>query len=66
MTSAAVIWMLAAIGGMIGLGHVVPAVTLTFVAVAILVGVEQLERTFHALRRGVHALRGGSGNLGED
>jgi putative Mg2+ transporter-C (MgtC) family protein len=55
MTSAAVIWMLAAIGVAIGLGHDVLALELTVAATAVLVGVQRLEHTFRQLRRGVHA-----------
>jgi putative Mg2+ transporter-C (MgtC) family protein len=57
VTSAAVIWLLAAIGAMIGLGYIPAALAIAFITVAILVGVEQLEKSFHALRRGVHAWR---------
>ena len=42
---------------MIALGHVAAAVTISLVAVGILLGVERLEVTFKALRRGVHAWR---------
>lgn len=55
LTSAAVIWMLAAIGATIGLGYVLPAITFAAVAALILVGVERLEGTYRSLRRGVHA-----------
>ncbi len=55
VTSAAVIWVLAAIGAIIGLGYLPAAVALALVTVAILVGVERLEATFHVLRRGVHS-----------
>lgn len=54
VTSAAVIWVLAAIGAGIGMGYVLPAVAVALVTVLILVGVERLEATFRALRRGVH------------
>ncbi len=57
VTSAAVIWVLAAIGAIIGAGQVTGAIAVAFVTVAILVGVERAELTFHALRRGVHAWR---------
>lgn len=57
VTSAAVIWVLAAIGAIIGLGHLDAGIALAFVTVAILVGVERLEATFHHLRRGVHSWR---------
>jgi putative Mg2+ transporter-C (MgtC) family protein len=55
VTSAAVIWVLAAIGAAVGLGHLTGAVALTFVTVGILVGVETLEVTFRRLRQGVHS-----------
>ena len=66
VTSAAVIWLLAAIGGMIALGYVAGALTVSFVAVFILVGVEWLEATFKALRQGVHAWRASVGGNGGD
>lgn len=52
VTSAAVIWMLAAIGSIIGVGHLKAALFLALVTVAILLGVELLESTFLRLRRG--------------
>lgn len=52
VTSAAVIWVLAALGSMIGLGHLVPAIILTLITVATLIGVELLESIFHRLRTG--------------
>jgi putative Mg2+ transporter-C (MgtC) family protein len=52
VTSAAVIWMLAAIGALIGLGHLKAAVFMALVTVAILLGVELLESIFLRLRRG--------------
>lgn len=55
VTSAAVIWMIAAIGAMIGVGYTGTAIAATGVALAALVGVERLEATFRMLRRGVHA-----------
>lgn len=54
VTSAAIIWVLAAIGASIGLGLLATAVSLTLVAVGVLVGVEFLESCFLKLRRGVH------------
>ncbi|CAN5655081.1 MgtC/SapB family protein [soil metagenome] len=65
VTSAAVIWVLAAIGAVIGMGYVLPAVTISGVTVMILIGVERLEATFRSLRRGVHG-RFGSGSLSSD
>ena len=52
VTSAAVIWMLAAIGATIGLGHLVEAIALSVVSVIILTVVRLLERAFAQLRRG--------------
>ncbi|MEO7137161.1 MAG: MgtC/SapB family protein [Gemmatimonadales bacterium] len=54
VTSAAVIWVLAALGSMIGLGHLSAAITLTLVTVALLLGVELLESVFRRLRQGAH------------
>jgi putative Mg2+ transporter-C (MgtC) family protein len=58
VTSAAVIWMLAAIGAAIGFGWTEAALALAAVTVAILVGIELLEASFATLRRGVHSWRG--------
>lgn len=55
VTSAAVIWVLAAIGSAIGLGYIAAALALTLVTVVILLGVELLENSFRKLRRGSHA-----------
>lgn len=52
VTSAAVIWMLAALGALIGLGHLRATIVLTLVTLAILIGVELLEAAFRRLRRG--------------
>ena len=54
VTSAAVVWLLAAVGAAIGLGRFGAALVMAIVCVAVLVGVELLERAFGALRRGVH------------
>ncbi len=54
VTTAAVIWILAAIGAAIGLGHLLGALALSIVTVAILIGVELLESGIIGLRRGVH------------
>src|ERR687886_611542 len=40
VTSAAVIWVLAALGSLIGLGHLLAALVLTLVTVGLLIGVE--------------------------
>jgi putative Mg2+ transporter-C (MgtC) family protein len=55
VTSAAVIWVLSAAGAAIGVGRFGTALVVSAVSVGILVGVEQLERAFSGLRRGVHA-----------
>jgi putative Mg2+ transporter-C (MgtC) family protein len=55
VTSAAVIWLLAAVGSAIGLGRFGVALAMAVVSVAVLVGIEQLEFAFAALRRGVHS-----------
>jgi putative Mg2+ transporter-C (MgtC) family protein len=52
VTSAAVIWVLAALGALIGLGHLLAAVVLTLVTVGLLIGVELLESIFRRLRQG--------------
>ncbi|MEJ2594648.1 MAG: MgtC/SapB family protein [bacterium] len=54
VTSAAVIWMLAAIGSLTGLKNHVPALLLTLVTVFILVSITYLERSMSKLKRGVH------------
>ncbi len=54
VTSAATIWVLAAIGVQIGLGHNLGAVLLSVITVGILVGVNMLENSFIALQSGVH------------
>ena len=52
VTSAAVIWVLAALGSLIGLGHLLAAIVLTLVTVGLLTGVELLESMFRRLREG--------------
>lgn len=54
VTSAAVIWVLAAIGMMIGLGYMQQSVILTVLALIVLLGVDKAENRIKALRRGVH------------
>jgi putative Mg2+ transporter-C (MgtC) family protein len=51
VTSAAVIWVLAALGSLIGLGYLAAAIILTLVTVALLLGVELLESMFRRLRQ---------------
>lgn len=54
VTSAAVIWVLAAIGMMIGLGYMQQSVIITVLALTVLLGVDKAENRIKALRRGVH------------
>lgn len=51
VTSAAVIWVLAALGSLIGLGYLGAAIILTLVTVGLLLGVELLESVFRRLRQ---------------
>ena len=55
VTSAAAIWMLAAIGVVIGSGHEFLGVKFAFLAIVILVGVDLLENSFKSFQRGVHS-----------
>lgn len=55
VTTAAVVWVLAAIGAAIGLGHYPAALALSLATVAVLVGVELLESSVRWLARGVHS-----------
>jgi putative Mg2+ transporter-C (MgtC) family protein len=54
VTSAAAIWMLAAIGAAIGKGLYHQGMVLAVVSVAVLVGVDYLEDKLKSLQRGVH------------
>ena len=54
VTTAAVIWVLAAIGAAIGLGHYTGALVLAVVTVVLLVGIQLLESSIQWLTRGVH------------
>ena len=54
VTSAAIIWVLAALGMMIALGHLSQSVIITVLAIVILLGVDKVENSFKSLRRGVH------------
>jgi putative Mg2+ transporter-C (MgtC) family protein len=55
VTSAASIWILAAIGVLVGLGHHGLGVKMAMLTVGILVGVSLMENSFAFMRRGVHA-----------
>ena len=54
VTTAAVIWVLAAIGAAVGFGLFQGAFALSVVTVAVLIGVEILEKSARWLTRGVH------------
>ena len=54
VTSAAVIWVLAALGLMIGLGYWVQSVVITLLVLLVLYCVDKVENTFQSLLRGVH------------
>lgn len=54
VTTAAVIWVLAAIGAAIGLGLYNGAIALALVVVTVLTGVQLLESSVKWLRRGAH------------
>jgi putative Mg2+ transporter-C (MgtC) family protein len=54
VTSASAIWVLAAIGVVIGVGFPWLGVKLAILAVFVLVGVDSLESRFEPLQRGVH------------
>jgi len=54
VTSAACIWMLAAIGVVIGTGEELLGVKLAIISVVVLVGVDMAENSFKWLQRGVH------------
>ena len=54
VTSAAVIWVLAAIGSLAGVGRLFPAFVLAVVTVLILTGMTLVEKFVKKLKRGVH------------
>jgi putative Mg2+ transporter-C (MgtC) family protein len=55
VTSAAVIWVLAGIGLLIGFGKYTTSILLSIITVGILIGVNFLEATFKGFRKGVYA-----------
>jgi putative Mg2+ transporter-C (MgtC) family protein len=54
VTSAATIWVLAAIGVVVAIGYHLVAIKLSLVVIAVLVGVDLLEDYSQAFTRGVH------------
>jgi len=55
VTSAAAIWVLAAIGVTIASGYHVTGIKMAILTVVILIGVNLVERSFKSLQKGVHA-----------
>jgi putative Mg2+ transporter-C (MgtC) family protein len=55
VTSAATIWVLAAIGVTIASGFNMTGIKLAVLTIAILLGMDMLENTFKTLQKGVHA-----------
>ncbi len=55
VTTAAVIWILAAIGSLIGFGNYAAAVALTTLTILVVFGISFLEKTFKRLKTGVHS-----------
>ena len=54
VTSAAIIWILAATGCLIAFQYYAAAITLAVICVAVLVGISFLEKSIRKLKRGVH------------
>jgi putative Mg2+ transporter-C (MgtC) family protein len=54
VTSAAIIWMLAGIGSMIGIGNYLTAIILSVIVLFVLVFVSLLEKWFKKLKTGLH------------
>jgi len=54
VTSAAVIWVLASVGCLIGFGKFISAVAISIISILILTGIELLEKSIHHLRSGFH------------
>lgn len=65
VTTAAVIWVLAAVGAMIGLGNYMAGCVVAVLTVAILVSCEFLEQSFKSLRQGAHSRVNGSCDTSE-
>jgi putative Mg2+ transporter-C (MgtC) family protein len=54
VTSAAIIWVLAGLGALIGTGNNIAALLIAFLVLIVLVGVSALERVFKKLTNGTH------------
>ncbi len=57
VTTAAVIWVLASIGALVGFGQLHAAVVVSLISVVVLIGVDLLEPTFRRLGAGIEATR---------
>lgn len=57
VTSAATVWMLAALGAMIGLDMLRQSIAMTLITLAVLVGINWLETSFKSLQRGIYYQR---------
>lgn len=55
VTTAAVIWVLAAIGASIGLGHLEAAISYSLLSLFVLVGIDTLESRIPWMRRGIYS-----------
>ncbi|MDG2332699.1 MAG: MgtC/SapB family protein [Myxococcota bacterium] len=66
VTTAAVIWILAAIGACIGLGYAQAGLVFAFLTISILIGVGLLESGFRRLRTGIYAHEAYEGKSDED
>ena len=55
VTSAAIIWILAAVGCLIGFEKVGAAISVTVLSLFVLVGVTALEKGFNKLKNGLHS-----------
>lgn len=55
VTTAAVIWILAAIGASIGLGHLQAAIGYALLSLFVLVGIDSLESSIPLMRRGIYS-----------
>jgi putative Mg2+ transporter-C (MgtC) family protein len=66
VTSAAVIWILAGIGVMIGLERYTAAALLSLLTVGILVGMNLIEKFFAAFSRGMHGRKARKKKCAED
>lgn len=54
VTSASTIWVLAAIGSLVGFGNYLAAISITLLTIFVLIGINILEKIFKKLTRGVH------------